>query len=232
MRLSCIVAMIVLGTVFWLPYHNSAFGQPYQKNWKSAGPPGAGSSQKHLGYPPDSVCPPPCPGKCYPPCEPDQPKDAVPDQPRSAVPGVAPGVFVAPPQSGVVEGPSRGFEIGNVSLTLPEISLGLPRLRWEGVKRLSRDARLMTDRAAAPYAANPYYAAALAEIQAREAARDATCQHGRFDSRQLAELWRSWPDSDPSSSCSRHRSAAVRAALPADRGMRRPEREADARTHS
>lgn len=174
MRLSCIVAMIVLGTGFWLPYHNSAFGQPYQKNWKNAGPPSAGSSQKHLGYPPDSVCQPPCPGKCYPPCEPDQPKDAVPDQPRSAVPGVAPGAFVAPPQSGVVEGPSRGFEIGNVSLTLPEISLGLPRLRWEGVKRLSRDARLMTDRAAAPYAANPYYAAALAEMQAREAARDAS----------------------------------------------------------
>jgi hypothetical protein len=173
MRFCCIVAMIVLGTFSWSPHPNSALAQPYQKNWQNAGQPGAGSYQKHLGMPPQSACQPYCQGKCYPPCEPDQPKDAVPDQPRAAVPGIAPGVFVAPPQAGVVEGPSRGFEIGNVSLTLPEITLGLPRLRWEGVKRLSRDARLMTDRAAAPYAANPYYAAAMAELQARESARDA-----------------------------------------------------------
>ena len=89
------------------------------------------------------------------------------------MPGIAPGVFVAPPQSGVIEGPSRGFEIGNISLTLPEISLGLPRLRCEGIKRLSRDTRMITDRAASPYVANPYYATAYAQQQAQASTRSA-----------------------------------------------------------
>ena len=165
MRFSYIVTLIVLGTGFAT---NQPFvsAQPYQKNWH--GPPAhaSGSQQKHLGLPPDTVCQPTCPPICqhrFPPCEPSQPRDAVPDQPRDAVPGITPGVFAAPPQSGIVEGPSQGFELGNVSVTLPEITLALPRLRWEGVKRLSRDARLMTDRSAAPYVANPYYAAAMAQ---------------------------------------------------------------------
>jgi len=118
---------------------------------------------------------------CYPPCEAEQPKEAQPTEPRAAVPGIAPGVFVAPPQTGVIEGPSHGFEIGNMSLTLPEITLGLPRLRWEGARRFSRDARMMTDRAAAPYVANPYYAAAAAaaaDRQAQETPREAKPSEG------------------------------------------------------
>jgi hypothetical protein len=176
MRYSYIVALIVLGTGA-ATNQPLAWAQPYQKNWHSFPGHASGSAQKHLGFPPDAAYQPPCQPPCqqhFPPCEPDQPRDAVPDQPRDAVPGIAPGVFAAPPQSGIVEGPSQGFELGNVAITLPELTLGLPRLRWEGVKRLSRDARLITDRSAAPYVANPYYAAAMAQWHSQvSATRDA-----------------------------------------------------------
>ena len=65
-------------------------------------------------------------------------RGAVPDQPREAVPGVAPGVFVTPQQSGVVEGPSRGVELPGLSISLPEMTLSLPRFRLHGLTHLSR----------------------------------------------------------------------------------------------
>ncbi len=173
MRFSCITAIIALCIGFSSAHPRTTLAQPYQKAWTGPIQRGSGSHQKQYGCAPGTACQQPCYPPCYPPCEPDQPKDARPDQPRAAAPGIAPGVFVSPPQSGVVEGPSRGFEIGNISLTLPELKLGLPRLRWEGVKHLSRDARMMTDRAAAPYVGNPYYASAMAQSQSRAASRGA-----------------------------------------------------------
>ncbi len=176
MRSSFIIAVVVLCAALLSAHRRAALAQPYQKGWGGPSQRGSGTWQKRHGHAPGAPCQQPCYPPCHPPCEPDQPKDAVPEpnQPRSAVPGVAPGAFVTPPQSGVIEGPSRGFEIGNVSLTLPELRLGLPRLRWEGGKRLSRDARMMTDKGAAPYVSNPYYATAVAQSQTRSASRDAT----------------------------------------------------------
>ncbi len=174
MRFSCIMATIVLCVGLLFAHQRAALAQPYQKVWAGPSQRGSGSYQKQHGYAPGATCQPPC----YPPCELDQPKQGAPKggapyAPRAAVPGIAPGVFVSPPQSGEIEGPSRGFEIGDISLTLPELKLGLPRLRCVGIKRFSRDARMMTDRAAAPYVGNPYYAAAMAQSQSRAAYRDA-----------------------------------------------------------
>jgi hypothetical protein len=42
-----------------------------------------------------------------------------------------------------------------------------------GIKHFSRDARMMTDRAAAPYVGNPYYAAAMAQAQTAAGNREA-----------------------------------------------------------
>lgn len=171
MRFSCIMAIIVLCVGLSSTHQRTVLAQPYQKVWSGPSQHGMGIHQKHHGYAPGAACQPPC----YPPCGACQPKDAEPpggpkdatrNEPRAAVPGIAPGVFVSPPQSGVVEGPSRGFEIGDISLTLPEIKLGFPRLRCVGIKHFSRDARMMTDRAAAPYVGNPYYAMAQAQVAA------------------------------------------------------------------
>ena len=183
MRFSCVIAIIVLGFGLVSSQQPTAHAQPYQTGW-------VGPAQRGVLHPqrqPNAGCQHhSCPScqtpyePCQPPCEPYGPKGGEPPKkkggqptPRAGVPGIAPGVFVAPPQSGVIEGPSRGFEIGNISLTLPEISLGLPRLRCEGIKRLSRDTRMMTDRAASPYVANPYYATAYAQQQAQASKRSA-----------------------------------------------------------
>ncbi|MCH5375603.1 MAG: hypothetical protein JJ992_16655, partial [Planctomycetes bacterium] len=155
MRFSWILAMITAFAGFTSANDPSVFAQPYQKYGAGPVQHGSGSYQKQYGYAPETTCQQPCHPPCYAPSKEGEPREAQPTESRAAEPSIAPGVFVAPPQSGVVEGPSRGFEIGNVSLTLPEITLGLPRLRWEGIKHFSRDARMMTDRAAAPYVANP-----------------------------------------------------------------------------
>jgi hypothetical protein len=75
---------------------------------------------------------------------------------------VAPGVFVAPPQAGEIEGPSRGFELPGLSISLPEMTLSLPRIRLHGGKRYSRHRRMIMDRQAAPYVSNPHYATSYA----------------------------------------------------------------------
>ena len=115
-----------------------------------------------------------CPKRCgckviyrhyhHAPCPPEdgQPRGGEETIPREAVPGVAPGVFVAPPQSGVVEGPTRGVELPGLSVSLPELTLSLPRVRLRGLSYLSRDARMVMDRSSAPYVTNPHYAASVA----------------------------------------------------------------------
>jgi hypothetical protein len=160
----------------------AVLGQPYQKAQHYGQ-----AAQKHgtgkygaPGHPPYQQ--PQCPpyyghAPCSPPCDDEQPKDAEHDQPKDAVPGISPGVFVAPQQSGVVEGPSRGVELPTLSFSLPELTLSLPRLKFHGMKHMSRDARMITDSNPAPYVANPYYAMALASqrqaYQNRDAKRDA-----------------------------------------------------------
>jgi hypothetical protein len=52
-----------------------------------------------------------------------------------------------------------------MSIILPECTLSLPRLRFHGVKQFTRDARMHLDSASAPSVPNPYYAAALAQLQ-------------------------------------------------------------------
>lgn len=76
------------------------------------------------------------------------------DQPRSG----PPGAYAAPPPTGVVEGPSQGIEFGGISLTFPELTIGIPRLRLHGVKQFRRDSSMHLDSARAPYVATPYAA--------------------------------------------------------------------------
>jgi hypothetical protein len=174
-----------------------ARAQPYQK-LQGPSQRGVAAYQKGHPYAAGDSCQAPCYPPCHPPCQPEQPREAQPREaaPQAAAPGIAPGVFVAPPQSGVIEGPSRGFEFGNVSFTLPELTFGLPRLRWEGVKRLSRDTRMMTDRAAAPYVGNPYYAAAVAQGQMQRGAAPADQEEQRE-----AEPRDAVPEEKPKAAC-------------------------------
>ena len=183
MRFSCMVGIVVLCLGVSSAQQRTLLAQPYQKAWTGPHQRGPGAYQKHHAYAthpylPSGTCQQPC---CSP-CEPVEPKGGEPKgadqgQPRAAA-GIAPGVFVSPPQSGEIEGPSRGFEIGDISLTLPEIKLGLPRLRCTGIKHFSREPRMMTDRAAAPYVANPYYAAAVAQQQAVSRAAESSPDDG------------------------------------------------------
>ncbi len=67
-------------------------------------------------------------------------------------PGGPPTAFVAPPPTGTVEGPSTGWDLGGVSLTFPELTLKLPRLRFQGASRLRQHSRMHLDSAIAPMA--------------------------------------------------------------------------------
>lgn len=96
-----------------------------------------------------------CDVPCKKPCPPDTPRSGPPeeeDQPRSG----PPGTFAAPPPTGVIESPSRGIELGGVSLTFPELTIGIPRLRFHGISHFHRDANMRLDSARAPYVAAPY----------------------------------------------------------------------------
>lgn len=124
------------------------------------------------GYQP--CCRPDCP-HCQPPsCQP--PCDSVPrkgqprrGQPRDAV-GPPTGNYVAPPPSGTVEGPQRGVELGGMAITFPELTIGLPKLRFTHCSQFVRNGRMHLDSGVAPYVENPYaaYQAAVTQRSAEE----------------------------------------------------------------
>ena len=113
---------------------------------------------KRKGPPCDPVCKPPC---NQPPCS--VPREGFPDE---EIPGVPREGFVTPPATGVIEGPSRGVEWGGIGITLPEVRLSTPKLRFSGLTRLHQKARMRTDEAIAPLMQNPQYAQALAMREA------------------------------------------------------------------
>jgi hypothetical protein len=96
-------------------------------------------------------------------------------QPRDAV-GPPTGNYVAPPPSGTVEGPQRGVELGGLAITFPELTIGLPKLRFTGCSHFQRGGRMQLDSGVAPYVENPYaaYQAAVAQRSAEETEEDDT----------------------------------------------------------
>ena len=107
-----------------------------------------------------------CPSPCRTPSQTDTPRGGGEEETPRGGSSVSPGMYVAPTQSGIYEGGRRGLELGGVSVTLPEITLGMPRLRFDGISRSLRGPQMRLDSAVAPYVANPYYAQALAAQQA------------------------------------------------------------------
>jgi hypothetical protein len=110
---------------------------------------------------------PNCPHCCQPPCcppRPGVPRDAERDQPRDAV-GPPPGNYVAPPPTGTVEGPQRGVELGGLSITFPELTLGLPKLRFTHCSAFQRNGRMHLEGGVAPFVENPYAAYQMAMQQ-------------------------------------------------------------------
>lgn len=93
-----------------------------------------------------------------PPCSsPPVPQRQFPPTPEAQTPPAAPaGVYVAPPQSGVVRGPQRGYESGTISVTLPELTLSLPRLRFHGASHFLRNGHMEIDAANAPFVPHPF----------------------------------------------------------------------------
>jgi hypothetical protein len=117
---------------------------------------------------------------CDAPCRPPVvPREAAPPEEQPEIPGVPRQAFAVPQAGGEVEAPSRSVEWGGLTLTFPELSIGLPRLRFHGLTQTHRAASLRTDSMRAPLVDNPYYqqallarAAAAPDTQTRESQRD------------------------------------------------------------
>jgi hypothetical protein len=75
-----------------------------------------------------------------------------------------------------VEGAQRGVELGGVSITFPELTIGLPKLRFTGCSAFQRNGRMQLDGGVAPFVENPYaaYQMAMQQRAAEEIEEDDT----------------------------------------------------------
>ena len=112
---------------------------------------------------PDHGC---CPNQCgcrSTPCQPPAVPRGAPTSrdatPRDAAPPANPGVYVAPPQTGEIVGPRQGLEMGGMSITLPEMSISLPKFRFQGISRFARSGHMRMDSGIAPLVPHPFGAA-------------------------------------------------------------------------
>jgi hypothetical protein len=65
------------------------------------------------------------------------------------------GYYAAPPQSGVLQGPSRAVEIEGAALRFPALELKLPSLRLPCCSKIQSNARMLIESAQAPYVQQP-----------------------------------------------------------------------------
>lgn len=104
-----------------------------------------------------------CPSCCDTPCRPDEPltpRNGPPtNPPREAPPEqelVETGVYVAPPRTGAMIGPSSRVGIEGFSVTLPALKLTSPRIEFPHLFRSRSEARMVVEEAHAPYVATGY----------------------------------------------------------------------------
>jgi hypothetical protein len=153
MRVPTALALLGLGAGFSVAGY--AASPPYGPQCTTAAP----NCTQPIGNGPQ--CDRPCQPPCQPPCPPSgPPRRAIPregfEQPRDAVGPT--GNYVAPPASGTIEGPQRGYEVGTMAITFPELTISLPRIRFGGCSHFLRNSRMHLDSAVAPYVENPYAA--------------------------------------------------------------------------
>lgn len=109
----------------------------------------AGACPLHGCCPRHRCCPKEC-GCDYPcktPCDNDQPRGREEDELR----GGPPGGFFTPPPTGVVQGATRGVELPGVSVTFPELTVSMPKIRLRGMSRTRQDARMHMEGGVAPF---------------------------------------------------------------------------------
>jgi hypothetical protein len=100
----------------------------------------------------------PCPETCAPAPQPTAPKIVVKvpqrievQQPAAAEAAAPAGVYVAPAQTGVFQGPARAYGIEGMVITFPQLQLKLPSIQCPSFFVARRNARMITDSAEAPY---------------------------------------------------------------------------------
>ena len=86
-------------------------------------------------------------------------------------------------------GPQRGAELGGVSITLPELTLSLPRIRLNGCSHFVREGHMQLDSSRAPYVENPYaaYQAALMQQAANREAEETSERKAEADTSRGAQ---------------------------------------------
>lgn len=94
-------------------------------------------------------CTTPCgPPREGPPSPPLTPRPGPPEQPEQLQ---ETGVFVAPPRTGVTQGGAHRVAIQGMTLTFPELKIGLPHLGLPSLVRTRSEPRMILDQAVAPY---------------------------------------------------------------------------------
>lgn len=140
---------VLLGLFCWLAAISIASGEECIAKPGTFTPghcPAHGCCPKHRCCPTVCRCLPL--GRCRPPLK-DSPRGGDDDEPRGG--DVPNGMFMSPPPVGTVEGARRGFELPTLSMTLPEMTLSMPRIRFRGLSRLSQEARMHTEGGIAPF---------------------------------------------------------------------------------
>lgn len=105
---------------------------------------------------PQRPCPEPCETICCQPCGPSRPRGA--NRGAEQTPSAARGAYVAPPPSGIVQGPRGGTDLGTMSITFPELTIGLPRLRLHGRSQFQRQGHMELDSSRAAFVEYPVVA--------------------------------------------------------------------------
>ena len=133
----------------------------------------AGNSQRHD---PNCAAPPiPTEPKCglpEPTCQTPTPCPRPHPLPQAPVSPAPQGVFVQPPATGTVRGPVEQSGLEGASITLPELTLRLPSVRFPGFSRYRSNARMEVE-GHAPYMQAPA-APAAAPVMAAPAAAPQT----------------------------------------------------------
>lgn len=80
-----------------------------------------------------------------------QPPQNAPRPPQNAPQNQPPGAFVAPPQSGVVQGASQGYGVRGMELEFPALRLRMPTLHFPSMFATRDNPRMLLDAAHAPY---------------------------------------------------------------------------------
>ncbi len=144
-----------VAVIFWLLLVSSGL-DGRGESWPGSGPTNnaqCGGAPATCGSNPDTCAPTPAPQPTAPSIVVKVPRQIELQQPVAAEAAAPAGAYVAPPQTGVLQGPATAYGIEGMVITLPQLQLKFPSIQLPSLFVARRNAQMVTSSAEAPFVA-------------------------------------------------------------------------------